>query len=53
MGLKGRSLGGGDFQRHLQRRMTIGRNRYKEQEGPVKEGLNFSGTVIFDLRLET
>lgn len=47
MGLKGRSLGGGDIQWHLQRCMTIGRNRYKEQEGPVKEGLNFSDNMIF------
>ena len=53
VGLKGRSFGGGDTQHHLQRCMTIGRNRYKEQEGPVKEGLNFSDNVIFDLRLET
>lgn len=35
--------------------MTIGRNRYKETSiaGPVKEGLNFSDNVIFDIRLET
>ena len=52
-GVREGSLGGGDTQRHLQRCMTIGRNRYKEQEGPVKEGLNFSDNVIFDLRLET